>query len=141
MSNFTDHCEQELQRAGLLSPESDYGGMLGQSVLRLAKTFSDEDHSGFSAASALRIFERLARWQTLTPLTNDPGEWLELDNTMADRRIPDIPVFQSRRQPSCFSDDGLRTYYDLDQKLPWWWWRAIMGRRGRRHRLPERIKP
>lgn len=101
------HAKRELAKAGLTGPDAEYGGMIAEAVLGLVEIFSRQGHSGFSAMKTLMIFERLAKFKVLTPLTDDPEEWQDV-SAEAGR-----PSWQSRRQSSCFSDDGGKTYYDL----------------------------
>jgi hypothetical protein len=108
---LVEHAERELRIAGLFDEDSDYGGMLGEAVLDLVRKFAEQGHSGFSALQTLAIFERVARWKPLSGLTSDPSEWM----VIVDRDADGLPVHQSRRQPSCFSRDGGRTYYDIDE--------------------------
>jgi hypothetical protein len=80
MSNLEAYAKSELERAGFFDKDSDYGGLLGEAVMKLIKVFADEGHSGMSAPLAIRIFERVARFEPLTPLTGDDSEWLEVSN-------------------------------------------------------------
>jgi 2'-5' RNA ligase len=115
-SNLTDHAKSELKRAGLMDKDSDYGGMLGNAVLKLMKTFSGEGHSGTSAMMALELFKKLAMYEPLTPLTDDLDEWMNVSHesfTKAELTAGKV-MFQSRRHPGAFSDDGGKTYYILD---------------------------
>ncbi len=96
MSNLTDFARSELERAGLFDKESDYGGMLGTAVLRLVEVFADEGHSGMSAGMAISLFERLARFEPITPLTGNDDEWNEVDEG----------VYQNRRCPHVFKEGG-----------------------------------
>ncbi len=112
MSAFTEHAERELRRAGLFDKDSDYGGMLGHAVMKLVKVFDEEGHSGMSARMAVEIFNRVARYQVLTPITNAPGEWTEITNWAPGRP----PCWQSNRQPDLFSNDGGKTYYSIDDQ-------------------------
>lgn len=105
-SNLVIHADRELRRAGLHKKDADYGGMLYGAVMRLVKVFAADGHSGGSAMITLDLFNRLARFQRLTALTNDPGEWMEVGTE----------TWQSKRQPSCFSKDGGQTYYDINEK-------------------------
>lgn len=75
---------------------------------------------------ALHLFERLARFRVLTPITSDPSEWVEVEGGADGAKM-----WQSLRQPSCLSRDGGVTYYDVDGPPPWWR-RALcrMGFRG-----------
>jgi hypothetical protein len=76
MGNLEQHAERELRAAGLYDEDSDYGGMLAESTMRLIQCFAAEGHSGFSAGMQVSIFEKLARFQPLGPLTGDDDEWM-----------------------------------------------------------------
>ena len=102
--NLETFAENELRKAGLFDADSDYGGMIGESVMKLVRALSGEGHSGGSAAITLAAFERISRWRPLTPLTPSPDEWMEVAENL----------WQSTRQPSCFSMDGGKTHYDID---------------------------
>jgi len=101
-SMFLDWAEKEVKAAGLLDADSDYDGMLGEAVLSLVNVFSEQDHSGMSAAMVKDIFDSLISWKPLTPLTSNPSEWMEVTEGL----------WQSRRNPACFSEDGGKTYTD-----------------------------
>jgi hypothetical protein len=100
MSGLLDYATEEVTRAGLLAPDSDYDGMLGQAVLELVKVFADQGHSGMSAQLTLMIFGKVAAYKPLMPLTDDPTEWNKVGTG----------VWQSRRDPSAFSNDGGKTW-------------------------------
>lgn len=77
-------------------------------VLRLVEVFADEGHSGFSAATASRMFDRLSRFKPIRPLTGADDEW----NAIAADMVGRDGLFQNRRCPSVFKDqDGA---YDID---------------------------
>jgi len=109
--NLVTHAEAELTKAGLFKEDSDYNGMIGKAVLELMKSFSKQGHSGFSAMLTLDVFSRLAKWKTLTPITDNPEEW----NDVSDMSGSKEPFWQNKRQPDCFSKDGGKTYYSLDE--------------------------
>jgi hypothetical protein len=116
--NFEQWARDEIKRAGLLSKDSDYGGMLGRSVLKLVKTFAGEGHSGFSAAMAIEVFEKLARWEPLTALTSDPAEWTDLGEMGPLKTHPNAKrVWQSKRDPRAFSADGGKTWKLLEEAV------------------------
>ena len=77
MSNLETYAESELKRAGYFDKNSDYGGMMGDAVLKLVKVFADEGHSGFSANMAISLFKRIVSFEPLTPLTGEDDEWME----------------------------------------------------------------
>ena len=57
--------------------------------------------------ATLDIASRLMRYEPLTPLTDDPAEWwLHAGDGTAGH--PDL--WQSRRDPAAFSNDGGKTY-------------------------------
>lgn len=100
------HAEEELRRAGLFDKNSDYGGLLGAAVLELVKKFADQGHSGFSAESTISIFETVARFKPLTPLTGEDDEWEKVDEQL----------FQNKRCSRVFKDlDG--SAYDIKGKI------------------------
>ena len=113
--NLTDFAKDELQKAGLFDKDSDYDGVLGDAVLDLVKTLAGQGHSGTSAQMTAEIFNRLVNYKPLSGLTDDPKEWMFISEQ--DPRTPTGTgdVWQSRRNPNCFSEDGGKTYYDLDQ--------------------------
>lgn len=110
MSNLTEHARQEMERAGLFSKESDYDGMLGPAVMELVDVFAKQGHSGNSAMTVLAIFERVARYRTLTPITPDKEEWF----FHGDMGPTGEPIWQNVRDSAAFSRDGGKTWYHLD---------------------------
>jgi hypothetical protein len=107
---LVDHAKKELELAGLFDPDSDYDGMLGTAVMELVTQFADQGHSGCSAAMTTDLFSRLASWENLTELTDNPEEWNDVSEWQNGK-----PGWQSTRSPSCFSDDGGKTYWDIDE--------------------------
>ena len=114
MSNLVRHAEYELQRAGLFDKDADYGGEIAPHVLNLIKEFSEGEHSGGSAYLTIDLFTRLAKFKTLTPITSDPSEWMNVSEASGGH-----PMWQNTRMSSCFSQDGGKTYYDIDERLSW----------------------
>lgn len=112
MGNLTDHAEREMRLAGLYDTDADYGGMIPEAVMALVKAHAAQGHSGGSHHLTLRIFNEVANFKTLTPITSDPATWTDVSE-MGGR-----PMWQSKRQPSVFSEDGGATWYDLDAPRP-----------------------
>lgn len=117
MNRLLEHARDELKLAGYdidtpvkdIESDDDYGNACAQNAYKMLEVFCSEEHSGFSAEITLQLFNRLAKWQNLTPLTSNPDEWIECDFGKK--------VYQSKRCSSCFSDDDLKTYYDVhDEK-------------------------
>jgi hypothetical protein len=108
--SLVEYAEKELRLAGLFDEDSDYGGMLGIAVLDLIKLFSDQGHSGFSAGMTVSIFDRLAQYKPLTPITDNPNEWVDHGEG----------IWQSTRDSEAFSDDGGKTYKLLSDNTTMW---------------------
>ena len=72
MNQLVNYAEQELRLAGLFDEDSLYGGMLGEAVMELVKVFAHQNHSGLSATLVLHIFNKVAKYNPLTPLTGEP---------------------------------------------------------------------
>lgn len=106
-SNLIKHAEREIDIAGLKDSDADYGGKIAEAVLELIHTFSDQGHSGGSAAITLNIFMQLASWEILTPPTDDPDEWESVSKEMG------TPMWQNKRGSSYFSTDGGKTWKHL----------------------------
>ena len=77
MSNLTEHAKAELEFAGLFDKDSDYNGMLGDAVMELLDVFSKQRHSGRSASMVISLFQRVADYKPLTPITGNDNEWSE----------------------------------------------------------------
>ena len=103
--SLVSFAKEELTRAGLFDKDSDYGGMMGDAVMKMIDAFAKEGHSGFSAGMAISLFSRLARYEPLSPLTGDDDEWNEVDSG----------VYQNRRCPTVFKDaDGV---YNVEGRI------------------------
>lgn len=106
--SLVEFAETELRRAGLFDEDSDYDGALGPAILGVVEKFSEYGHSGYSAGMSVAILEKLLRFEPLSPLTNDPAEWMQVCD-----RANGEDLWQSRRKSEAFSNDGGITYYLL----------------------------
>lgn len=111
MSNLSKHAEFEMRKAGLYDESSAYGGMIPEAVLALIKAHDEQGHSGGSHYVALGIFNKVVNFKTLTPITSNSDEWFKHDYQTAGKN-----VWQNIRQPSVFSQDGGKTWYDIDDR-------------------------
>ena len=100
-NNLVAHAVRELTLCGMLDGDSDYDGGIGPAVLDLIRVFASQGHSGGSAAVTAELFARITAFEALSPLTDDPDEWIDVDGK---------GLLQSRRQSSAFSRDGGQTY-------------------------------
>jgi len=113
MSNLVEHAERELRLAGLYDKDSDYGGLLAEDVVKVVKVFASAGHSGGSAMMAISLLERLLRFEPITQLTSSPEEWTDVTEPGS---TDGKPLWQNRRCSSCFSNDGGKTWWDLEGK-------------------------
>ena len=107
--SLVTHAEFELKKAGFFDKDSDYDGMLGPAVLELVKAHSKQGHSGYSHSITLELFNKVVNYKTLTPITSDADEWVDVAHYGSGKAL-----WQNKRQGSCFSEDGGKTWYDLD---------------------------
>lgn len=64
--NTREYAKKNLELAGLFDKDSDYGGMLGEAVIKLINTHFDEGHSGMSHEYTLYLFNKVVRGHALT---------------------------------------------------------------------------
>lgn len=64
--SIREDAKKNLEMAGLFKKDSDYGGMIGDAVMKLVNAHLDEGHSGFSHEMSLHIFNKVIKGQALT---------------------------------------------------------------------------
>lgn len=109
-SRLLVHAEHEFsllpkQENGL---DSVYQSWLQESALELLFVFSQQGHSGGTAADLLALFNRLAEQEALTPITDNPAEWEDMSGPAG------CPFWQNKRSSRFFSTDAGKTYFDCD---------------------------
>lgn len=115
--SLVEHAERELTRTGWLDGDD---AQSGQAMLGAVREFATGGWSGGSAPFAIRIVGDLLQFKPLGPLTDDPAEWIY----HTDSDVEGKPLWQSSRDSSCFSNDGGKTYYDIDEcptRYDWDW--------------------
>jgi len=88
MSNLEKHAELELS----FIKDDGYDGMIKEAVMGLVKLFAEQGHSGFSAPIVVGLFEKLALFKPISPLTGADDEWTEVSDG----------VFQNKRASHVF---------------------------------------
>lgn len=116
---LVDYATSELRRAGWFEEDSDYGGLVGPAVVKMVEQFAEEGHSGYSANLCLALFKRVAAFKPLTALKN-PMETGEYQDVSGYSQTSPMKTLQSTRLSSVFSEDGGKTWYDIDLKVPRW---------------------
>lgn len=96
--SLLDHAKRELELAGN-DPE------FNESIMNAIEAFLEYGHSGGSAPVAIEILTKLLEYKNITPLTNDPKEWIKIPKEIA------ADLWQSQRNAAAFSKDGGRTYH------------------------------
>lgn len=99
-----EYAKRELKY--LIDSEEPYDNMMAKSVLELLEVFSNQGHSGFSAPWCLSLFNRIAHWKPLSPLTGEDDEWNEISPGR----------YQNKRYSSVFKDEDGKAY-DIDGKI------------------------
>lgn len=129
MSNLINHAKMEFRAAGWTDDQGNFqdemqGSICGH-ILKLLEAFSEEGHSGSSAAYAIGMFQRLANFDPIVPLTGEDWEWTEVADG----------VFQNKRCGRVFKDasflDGAP--YDMEGRVFWEWARSEDGEKFKTH--------
>lgn len=103
------HAEREMRAAGLYDDDADYGGLIPQAVMALVRAHSEQGHSGGSHYLVLSIFNKVINFKPLTPIGSTPDEWVHVGDKL----------WQNSRAYSVFSEDGGKTWYDIDNLSRW----------------------
>lgn len=118
VSNLREHAMRELKLLNEAEPKDEindpkWSNMIDEAVLELIETFISQGHSGGSAYPVLALFEKLANFENLTPITDRPSEWHEHPDNL----------WQNRRNGSLFSNDGGKTYHNINKRT--WFYRTF----------------
>jgi hypothetical protein len=105
MSNLVDHARRELERV-----ESD--PWIIEGMVKVVQAFADMGHSGGSAMVCIPMLNDLLQYKNLSPLTDDPEEWIDQTAMTA---TPDVSLWQSKRNSEAFSLNRGKTYYLLSE--------------------------
>lgn len=108
MSNLLDFAKSELEFAGYFDGDVMNEAM-AEDVLKLIEVFSEQGHSGFSASWTLSLFNELANFKPITPLSGEDNEWFEATEG----------VFQNKRYSGLFkqADRFNGQAYDINGKV------------------------
>lgn len=106
MSNLVDYARSELEAIGAFTEDGDfYGGMTGNAVMELIEVFAAQGHSGMSAGLVRGLFNKLAAYEPLRPLTGDESEWNEVGEGL----------FQNKRCFHVFKENN--EAYDIEGRI------------------------
>lgn len=99
-SHIVTHGKRELRKQ--LNGSEGPDKWMAENVVQLLQLFSIQGHSGMSAPYCRGVFERLAKWEPLGPLTGEDDEWVEVDKD----------YYQNKRCPRVFKHGGKA--YDIE---------------------------
>lgn len=122
MSNYDSHAWREFRAAGWVDQNNKFNDEMQEAicmhVLKLLEVFHDEGHSGSSAPYALNVFDTLARFKPIAPLTGEDWEWHDVSEYGG---RDDGPVYQNKRCSRVFKDDT--GAYDTEG-IVWYDWQT-----------------
>ena len=120
MSNYDSHAWQEFRAAGWVDENNKFNDEMQEAicshVLKLLEVFAEEGHSGSSAPYALNVFDTLARFKPIAPLTGEDWEWVDVSEYGVHT---DGPLYQNKRCSHVFKDRN--GAYDING-IVWYDW-------------------
>jgi hypothetical protein len=105
--SLAEHARRELELSGQHAEDPEYS----ESIIKAVEAFASYGHSGGSAMIAREQLYALLGFKALSPLTDDPAEWI--DRT---KESGGVPMWQNKRDSTAFSEDGGQTYYLLAER-------------------------
>lgn len=105
MSTLVEHARREMNLV-----ETDPWFIEG--MIKVVQAFADMGHSGGSASVAIPMLNDLLLRKPLSPLTDDPDEWIDQSEMTA---TPNVSLWQSARNSEAFSLNRGKTYYLLSE--------------------------
>lgn len=85
-SRLVKFAMRELELCGYTRGCSRINRLMRDNIIELLTVFAEQGHSGFSANYAINIFNKLARFKTISPLTFKEDEWEEPCNLAGTRQ-------------------------------------------------------
>lgn len=110
--NSVDYARRELELAGLLGQSDPCNNRVGEAVMELIKVLAGQRHSVFSVWMVRENFIRLANRKPLSPITDEPDQWIALPESERGNGYP----LQHKRYASVFKDAS-GSAFDVDAVL------------------------
>lgn len=109
--DLLEHARIEFRKAGYdidkdMHTKNDYFDNCAKCAYDLLELMEKQGLSDASRNIVLSLFDKLAQHKTLSPLTNNPDEWINVSSLSQ-------VCWQSKRKPSCFTYNFI-TYHDVD---------------------------
>lgn len=105
--SLKEYATRELTALGLIGSDDEMNNEMGACVLKLIDVFSEQGHSGFSAGYCVMLFEKLASFKPLSPLSGNDSEWTDVSEQASE------PLWQNKRNFAVFKDHTGKAY-DID---------------------------
>lgn len=113
-----DWAKRELDLIGLKENTGDeMNDAMRKHIIHMMEEFSKEGHSGFSAHYAIGILEKLLKYEPLSPITGEAGEW----NDVSEYGAAGSMTYQNNRCSHVFKDGIDGQAYDINGKVFWEW--------------------
>lgn len=107
MSNLIEHAKAELAALGYTADaEEGPNKWIAENVLELIEAFSKQGHSGCSAPFCVQLFQKLALYEPISPLTGVDDEWVQVADNL----------WQNKRCSRVFKESDGRAY-DIEGKV------------------------
>ena len=132
MNNYESHAWREFRAAGWVDEHDNFNdGMqeaICRNVLKMLEIFAEEGHSGSTAPYTINLFEKIASFKPIGPLTGNEWEWSDVSEYGG----PDNgPIYQNKRCGNVFKDST--GAYDIDGIVWYEWCTAETGEKYKSH--------
>ena len=111
-SNLVKHAKIEFKALGYepvtinQGQEEDPNKWIQENVIELLKVFAEQGHSGSSAPYCIRMFEKLANFEPLGPITGEDWEWSEVIEGQMWQNIRCSHVFKDSKDGPAYDSTG-----------------------------------
>ncbi len=103
------HAKKELELLGMYNGD-ELEEITANSILKMIEAWGEVGHSSGSAMWTREVVYKLLGWENLSPITNNSDEWEDVSE------ISDKPMWQNKRNPAIFSEDGGKTWWNVNEK-------------------------
>jgi hypothetical protein len=115
--SLESHALTEFRAAGFMDDNGKFSDdmqeLICKQILELLHLFASHGHSGSTAPYAINLFNKLAKFEPLVPLTGEDWEWNEVSERMGSK------CWQNKRASHVFKDEN--GAYDIEGKVFWEW--------------------
>lgn len=114
-NNYRRHALNEFRAAGWTDEHGKFNDEMQEAicnhVMRLLDAFNGEGHSGTSAPYAISLFEKLAKFEPIVPLTGEDWEWFDHGHCMQNKRCGRVFKQADRFNGQAYDIEG-RVFYE-----------------------------